>query len=166
MRGDVVVPKRRSNTIGNSTKGLIGGSGFGLSENVIEALGEESSVENITDLEATRRARDIRDEINRNISGEVQDDNHFHVDNESEFREELNNINDDSIEYEYKNVLNENLSTFGVELEFVRGNADAIARELYELGIVSRLLSRGEAGKWKLERDGTVSNGSVRGKFI
>ncbi|UYX11887.1 SWIM zinc finger family protein (plasmid) [Clostridium perfringens] len=141
------MPKRRSNTIANSTEGLIGGSGSNLSEGIIEdlvnavngrldnivtvqglsrtrnriedinivslgnnryevssteggtyivdmnenscecgqyvyrneccrhliavreALGEVAEVDTINNVEATRRARDIRDEINRNIRG-------------------------------------------------------------------------------------------------
>ncbi|MDT7927764.1 amidoligase family protein [Clostridium perfringens] len=194
------MPKRRSNTIANTTEGLIGGSGSNLSEGIIEdlvnavngrldnivtvqglsrtrnriedinivslgnnryevssteggtyivdmnenscecgqyvyrneccrhliavreALGEVAEVDTINNVEATRRARDIRDEINRNIRGEEQDDNHFYTDNEVDFYNDFAEINDDSIEYEYENVLNGNNSTFGVELEFVGGH--------------------------------------------
>ncbi|WP_283697412.1 amidoligase family protein [Clostridium perfringens] len=243
------MPKRRSNTIANTTEGLIGGSGSGLSEGVIEelvnnvnnrfdnivtvpgfsrtrnriediniiplgdneyevssdeggtyvvnmsdnscqcgqyvyrnkccrhliavreALGEVAEVDTINNVEATRRAMDIRDEINRNIRGEEQDDNHFYTDNEDAFDSDFNNITDSSVEYEYENVLNGNTSTFGIELEFVGGDADAIARELYDLGIVSapRRLnyhSSSEAGKWKVERDGTVSLGITGGEIV
>ncbi|MCX0356212.1 amidoligase family protein, partial [Clostridium perfringens] len=87
------------------------------------------------------------------------------------FDSDFNNITDSSVEYEYENVLNGNTNTFGVELEFVGGDADAIARELYDLGIVSapRRLnyhSRGEAGKWKVERDGSVSLGITGGEIV
>ncbi|MDM0461638.1 amidoligase family protein [Clostridium perfringens] len=243
------MPKRRSNTIANTTEGLIGGSGSNLSEGIIEdlvnavngrldnivtvqglsrtrnriedinivslgnnryevssteggtyivdmnenscecgqyvyrneccrhliavreALGEVAEVDTINNVETTRRARDIRDEINRNIRGEEQDDNHFYTDNEVDFDNDFAEINDDSIEYEYENVLNGNKSTFGVELEFVGGDANAIARELYDLGIVSspRRLgyhSRSEPGKWKLERDGSVSDGDAGGEIV
>ncbi|PWX55374.1 amidoligase family protein [Clostridium perfringens] len=243
------MPKRRSNTIANTTEGLVGGSGSGLSEGVIEelvnnvnnrfdnivtvpglsrtrnriedinifplgnneyevssdeggtyvvnmndtscqcgqyvyrnqccrhliavreALGEVAEVDTINNVEATRRAMDIRDEINRTIRGEEQDDNHFYTDNEDAFDSDFNNITDSSIQYEYENVLNGNTSTFGIELEFVGGDADAIARELYDLGIVSapRRLnyhSSSEAGKWKVERDGTVSLGITGGEIV
>ncbi|WP_283697469.1 hypothetical protein [Clostridium perfringens] len=122
----------------------------------------------INNVEATRRARDIRDEINRNIRGEEQDDNHFYTENEDAFNSDFENITDSSVQYEYENVLNGNTSTFGIELEFVGGDADAIARELYDLGIVSapRRLnyhSRSEPGKWKFEREGSVSDGDAGG---
>ena len=138
---------------------------------VREALGEVAEVDTINNVEATRRARDIRDEINRNIRGEEQDDNHFYTDNEADFDNDFAEINDDSIEYEYENVLNGNNSTFGIELEFVGGDANAIARELYELDIVSspRRLSyhsRNEPGKWKLERDGFVYDGDAGGEIV
>ncbi|WP_283699256.1 amidoligase family protein [Clostridium perfringens] len=138
---------------------------------VREALGEVAEVDTINNVEATRRTRDIIDEINRNIRGEEQDDNHFYTDNEVDFDNDFAEINDDSIEYEYENVLNGNKSTFGVELEFVGGDANAIARELYNLGIVSspRRLgyhSRSEPGKWKLERDGSVSDGDTGGEIV
>ncbi|WP_243448864.1 DUF1413 domain-containing protein [Clostridium perfringens] len=119
---------------------------------VRESLGEVAEVDIINNVEATRRSRDIRDEINRNIRGEEQGDNHFYTDNEVDFDNAFAEINDDSIEYEYENVLNGNNSTFGVELEFVGDDANVIARELYDLGIVSspRRLSyhsRSEPGK-------------------
>ncbi|MHC9378516.1 amidoligase family protein, partial [Clostridium perfringens] len=100
-----------------------------------------------------------------------QDDNHFYTDNETDFDNDFAEINDDSIEYEYENVLNGNNSTFGVELEFVGGDANTIARELYDLGIVSSPIrlgyhSRSEPGKWKLERDGSVSDGDAGGEIV
>ena len=174
------MPKRRSNTIANTTEGLIDGSGSNLSEGIIEdlvnavngrldnvvtvqglsrtrnriedinivslgnnryevssteegtyivdmnenscecgkyvyrneccrhliavrkALGEVAEVDTINNVEATRRARNIRDEINRNIRGEEQDDNHFYTDNEADFDNDFAEINDDSIEYSTK----------------------------------------------------------------
>lgn len=93
---------------------------------VREALGEGVEVDTINNVEATRRAMDIRDEIKRNIRGEEQDDNHFYTDNEDDLDSDFNNINDFSVEYEYENVLNGNTSTFGIELKFVGGDADAI----------------------------------------
>ncbi|MDM0936152.1 amidoligase family protein, partial [Clostridium perfringens] len=65
---------------------------------VREALGEVAEVDTINNVETTRRARDIRDEINRNIRGEEQDDNHFYTDNEVDFDNDFAEINDDSIE--------------------------------------------------------------------
>ena len=142
---------------------------------VNNALGQAE--EEIRDLEAnevmaTRIQQDIRDEIQRNQEGPSIDDGFFYCENLDEFDRTYENINDDLINYEYENVLNGNKSTFGVELEFVGGDADAIARELYDLGITAapyRLNYHARVSddtKWKLERDGSVSSGSRGGELV
>ena len=192
------MPKRRSNTIStesNSGTGAIGASGSGMSPGVINDLASrinnrlsESIVvegdsrsrgrnEEIRDMEAnevmiSRMQQDIRDEIQRNQEGPSTDDGFFYSDNLDTFDTTYENINDDLINYEYENVLNGNTSTFGVELEFVGGNADAIASELYDLGITAAPYRLGyharvsDNSKWKLERDGSVSSGSQGGELV
>ena len=192
------MPKRRSNTISmesNSGNGAIGASGSGMSPGVINDLASrinnrlsESIVvegdsrsrgrnEEIRDMEAnevmiSRMQQDIRDEIQRNQEGLSTDDGFFYSDNLDTFDTTYENINDDLINYEYENVLNGNTSTFGVELEFVGGNADAIASELYDLGITAVPYRLGyharvsDNSKWKLERDGSVSSGSQGGELV
>lgn len=115
-------------------------------------------------------ASDAADEIERNqILVDPEDDNFFYLDNISEFENKIeNNIETD---YEYENVLNGNNVTFGLELEFVGGDADSIARELYELGICAYdhrvgYHHDGVDGKWKLERDGSVSAGNSGGELV
>lgn len=133
--------------------------------------------EEIRNLEANevmsaRIQQDIRDELARNQENPSQDDGFFYCENLEEFERTYENINDNLINYEYENVLNGNKSTFGVELEFVGGNADAIARELYELGITAapyRLNYHAivtDNSKWKLERDGSVSSGNQGGELV
>lgn len=142
---------------------------------VSNALGQ--AAEEIRNLEvnevmAARIQQDIRDEIQRNQEGQSLDDGFFYSENLDEFNRTYENINDDLINYEYENVLNGNTSTFGVELEFVGGDADDIARELYNLGITAapyRLnyhATVSDNTKWKLERDGSVSSGSQGGEFF
>ena len=142
---------------------------------VNNALGQAE--EEIRSLESTevleaRIQQDIRDEIQRNQEGQSIDDGFFYSENLDEFDRNYENINDDLINYEYDNVLNGNTSTFGVELEFVGGNADAIASELYDLGITAapyRLNYHARVSdntKWKLERDGSVSSGSSGGELV
>ena len=192
------MPKRRSNTISmesNSGNGAIGASGSGMSPGVINDLASrinnrlsESIVvegdsrsrgrnEEIRDMEAnevmrSRMQQDIRDEIQRNQEGPSTDDGFFYSENLDAFETTYENINDDLINYEYENVLNGNTSTFGVELEFVGGNADAIASELYDLGITAVPYRLGyharvsDNSKWKLERDGIVSSGSQGGELV
>ena len=95
-----------------------------------------------------------------------------YCENLDEFDRTYENINDNLVNYEYENVLNGNTSTFGVELEFVGGNADAIARELYDLGITAAPYRLGyharvsDNTKWKLERDSSVSSGSQGGEIV
>lgn len=134
--------------------------------NAIGAAEEEIRNMDASEVMAARIKQDIRDEIQRSQEGPSQDDGFFYGENLDEFNRTYENINDDLINYEYENVLNGNRSTFGVELEFVGGNADAIARELYDLGITAapyRLNYHARVSdnsKWKLERDGSVSSGS------
>lgn len=114
---------------------------------------------------------DAQAEIERRaLTAEYQDDGYFYSDHPEEFRNILQGINSD-IPYEYENVLNGSQVTFGIELEFVGGNADRIARELYDLGICAYdrrvgYHSPGVPGKWRLERDGSVSSGDMGGELV
>ena len=134
--------------------------------NAIGAAEEEIRSMDASEVMAARIQQDIRDEIQRNQEGPSQDDGFFYGENLEEFDRTYGNINDNLINYEYENVLNGNTSTFGVELEFVGGNVDAIERELYVLGITAAPYRLGyharvsDNSKWKLERDGSVSSGS------
>lgn len=125
-----------------------------------------------TDEQLTRI--DNIDEANRQaLEGLEEDDGFFYSDenNQEAFERLLVEAQQEELPYEYENVLNGSRNTFGIELEFVGGNADAIARELYQLGICShdRRLpyhSTGVSGKWRLERDGSVSSGSSGGELV
>lgn len=143
-------------------------------EAVDEALGQvRNEMPELSDeaVLGTRIAQDARDELERNRQGEETDDGFFYTDNTDEFERTYNNISDELVPYEYENVLNGNTSTFGVELEFVGGDADAIARDLHDLGIVSSPYrlgyhARAEEGKWKVERDGSVSDMYGGGEIV
>lgn len=96
-----------------------------------------------------------------------RDDEHFYLDNMETFEADLNRLRNEPLPYEYENALNGSNITFGVELEFQHGNSDAIARELHQLGIVGtprmeEYHSQGIPGKWKLERDGSVTDRYTR----
>ncbi len=125
---------------------------------------------NIMNATSRLAAADASAENYRNeIFQDQEDDNFFYSDHADEFEEKLRSGID--VEYEYENVLNGSNATFGIELEFSGGNADAIASELYGLGICaydSRVPyhARGVAGKWKLERDGSVSSGQGGGELV
>lgn len=99
------------------------------------------------------------------------DDNHFYTDNMNEFNQDMERLRTTPVPYQYENALNGSDITFGIELEFVDGESDAIARELYDLGICSspqmvRYHSNGVPGKWKLERDGSVTSGGRGGELV
>ena len=109
--------------------------------------------------------------LRENINAEFEDDEFFYNDNEEEFNQVLERSSQESLTYEYENALNGSRNTFGIELEFSGGNADAIAHELYELGICGydhrvRYHAPSVLGKWKLERDGSVSVGSEGGELV
>ena len=142
---------------------------------VNNALGQaEEEIRNLesNELIRTRIQQDIRDEIQRNQEDPSLDDGFFYSENLDKFNSTYENINDELINYEYENVLNGNTSTFGVELEFVGGDADSIASELYDLGITAapyRLNYHARVSdnsKWKLERDSSVSSGSQGGELV
>lgn len=74
------------------------------------------------------------------------------------------------VPYEYENVLDGSRNTFGVEIEFVGGNREAIARELYERGYIPHPYQRGYhaprvPGMWSFETDGSVDGEVVSPVF-
>lgn len=115
---------------------------------------------------------DLSEERRReNINSELEDDEFFYSDNLEDFNSTLERSRNEPLSYEYDNVLNGSRNTFGIELEFVGGDANAIARELYQLGICgydSRVPyhSPSVPGKWKLEKDGSVSYGDSGGELV
>lgn len=113
----------------------------------------------------------IAEENRRALTGEYEDDGYFYSDHQEEFEAALERVRNEPLPYDRANALNGSNITFGVELEFVDGDSDAIARELYSLGIVSEprmqsYHSRSVRGKWKLERDGTVTSGRRGGELV
>lgn len=124
----------------------------------------------INEIDARSNLDAIEDEDRNTIFQDQFDDGHFYLDNMDEFEDKLRDGVD--VEYEYENVLNGSDVTFGIELEFAGGNADAIARELYDEGICSdpqrlgyhRRSSNSEL--WKLESDSSVSRGSQGGELV
>ncbi|MTI53755.1 amidoligase family protein [Geosporobacter ferrireducens] len=121
--------------------------------------------------EVLHRIDTLEEEDRRNLSAGEEDDEFLYTENEENFLNALQRAVEEELTYEYENVLNGSENTFGIELEFVDGDADAIARELYRLGICShdhRLSyhSASVSGKWKLEWDGSVCNGSKGGELV
>ncbi|MDT8718277.1 amidoligase family protein [Clostridium sp. 19966] len=121
---------------------------------------------------AARSNMDVAEEAERrNLTNNFEDDNFFYSDNDELFRSELERLTYEDLPYEHENVLNGSQNTFGIELEFVGGDADAIARELYDMGICAYNYrvgyhSQGVQGKWKLESDGSVSSGLGGGELV
>lgn len=120
----------------------------------------QSSVTTQTQLD--HQAEEQRQQMTQGIS----DDGHFYSDpeNEQAFNEALSRARNEPLNYDYENALNGSKNTFGLEIEFAGGNVNAIARELYDLGICSSPVqvsyhSSSAPGKWKLERDRSVSGG-------
>ena len=95
------------------------------------------------------------------------DDNFFYTENREQFEADKQRLLNEPLPYYYDNVLNGSPITFGIELEFVNGNSDAIARELYDMGIcgtprMSSYHSDRVEGKWALEHDGSVTDRRTR----
>lgn len=134
--------------------------------------GQTLSQETIENNIASQQELDHQaEEARRAMSGELEDDGYFYADHPEEFENKLRRLANESLPYEYENVLNGSNITFGIELEFVDGNSDAIARELYREGICSHdymvgYHAPGVRGKWKLERDGSVTSGGRGGELV
>lgn len=121
---------------------------------------------------SSRMTADNYDEERRRaLSGEEVDDNYFYSDNPEDFQRDMERLAAEPLPFDYNNVLNGSNATFGIELEFADGDSDAIAEELYEAGICSHpymlpYRSRATPGKWKLERDGSVTSGGRGGELV
>ncbi|MEN8905414.1 MAG: amidoligase family protein [Clostridiales bacterium] len=108
---------------------------------------------------------DQQEEILRNeIHNNFEDDDFFYNDHEEEFRNFLDNEANGDLSYEYSNVLNGSENTFGLEIEFVSGDPNAIARDLYDMGICGydrqvRYHAPSINNKWKLESDVSLPSG-------
>lgn len=119
---------------------------------------------------ATEAGREERRE-QLSISHEYTDDNFFYTEHPDAFQEDMERASFAAIPYEYENALNGSNTTFGIELEFVDGDSNAIARELYQLGICSNQSmgnyhTQRQPGKWIVERDGSVTSGNRGGEII
>lgn len=136
------------------------------------AIGQRLNQEEVRDVLAAQHRIDQEEEAARTaLTRDFEDDEFFYSDNEEEFRNALDRLAYEDIPYEYENALNGSQNTFGIELEFVGGNADAIASELYNLDICAynhrvSYHSPSVAGKWRLERDGSVSSGTGGGELV
>jgi len=80
------------------------------------------------------------------------------------FQELYRQARQGNLPYEYENVLNGSNNTFGVEIEFSGGDRAAIARELYERGLIPepRQVSyhaNRQPGMWSFETDASVRDG-------
>ncbi|MDD4566125.1 MAG: amidoligase family protein [Eubacteriales bacterium] len=115
-------------------------------------------------------SNETEDEI-RNLQREYHDDSFFYTENPEQFEQDMQRLREAPVPYYYQNVLNGSNVTFGIELEFVDGDSNAIARELHSLGICSsssmqRYHSLRAPGKWVLEIDGSVTRGGRGGELI
>lgn len=102
-----------------------------------------------------------------------REDGFFYNDNVDQFREDSQRLLREPLPYYYENVLNGSDITFGIELEFVNGNSNAIAQELYGMGLCCQpsMVRYHSAnirvpGKWILEADGSVTNGNRGGELV
>ncbi|NCF00589.1 amidoligase family protein [Emergencia sp. 1XD21-10] len=107
----------------------------------------------------------------QNVARRCTDDAFFYTEHPDIFESDMARLQSEPVPYTYENVLNGSNITFGIELEFVQGDSDAIAEELYEMGICGNSLMSGYhgrrvPGKWALERDGSVTSGNRGGELI
>lgn len=106
-----------------------------------------------------------------NQNRERLDDAFFYTENPQQFEADKARVLSEPVPYYRENVLNGSNVTFGIELEFVNGNSDAIAAELHQLGLCSsprmeQYHSGSIPGMWKVESDGSVTRGRRGGEII
>lgn len=142
-----------------------------------EQIAQGTTVGSATDAEINV-IETLREHVSQETADETHyaaqqflDDEHFYSDNPQEFQSDLQRLKNAPIPYQYENALNGSDISFGIELEFVDGDSNAIARELYTLGICSSprmqsYHSHGMPGMWKLERDGSVTDGDRGGELV
>jgi len=125
--------------------------------NVRDVMAEQIRNENIAEINALQQ--------------NWTDDDFFYTENPNVYNADLEKFKDTPVPYYYENVLNGSNVTFGIELEFVDGNSDAIARDLHLLGLCShntmqRYHGQRSADKWILEVDSSVTSGRRGGELI
>lgn len=138
-------------------QGIMPGSSEDTETANIQLLSEHQNGETAAELHNAARAR--------------TDDDFFYTEHPDVFESDMARLRSEPVPYTYENVLNGSDITFGIELEFVSGDSDAIAAELYEMGIcgnssMSNYHGRRVPGKWALERDGSVTTGNRGGELI
>ncbi|MEN8907178.1 MAG: amidoligase family protein, partial [Clostridiales bacterium] len=177
-KGGVIIPKSRRSTLAsqNTTQTTTRSDNeisSRLNNRINDTLNSLASLQNINDNNSlntggiidTQYISDREEEIIRdNIHNNFEDDEYFYADNEEAFIEELERAKTEDLEYEYSNVLNGSNNTFGVELEFIGGDPNQIANELYQLDICGydrqvHYHAPSISGKWKLERDVSLPTG-------
>lgn len=121
----------------------------------------------------------LSDSINKNrnpienLNYKTFNDNYMYKNNLKEFMSRISQNKNMSMphEYEYENVLNGFNGTFGIEIEYIEGQSDEIAKKLYELDLCPHIkmmrkkVTKGY-NKWKVEIDRSVTNGRLGGEII
>lgn len=92
------------------------------------------------------------------------------LEDDEAFRALLERAQRGDFPYEYENVLGGSDNTFGVEIEFVGGDRQAIARELHRRGLIPQPRQTGyhslrAPGMWAFETDGSVDGEIVSPVF-
>lgn len=106
-----------------------------------------------------------------NVNRVYVDDDFFYTENTEAFARDMERLQNEAIPYYYENALNGSDITFGVELEFVDGDSDAIAAELYDMGICGNNFMQEyhdfrDADKWTLEEDASVTCNGWGGELV
>lgn len=140
-----------------SRQGMIAGSAADSEVSTNQLLSERQNAETASEI--------------HNVNRVYVDDDFFYTENTEAFEFDLERLRDEPVPYYYDNALNGSDITFGIELEFVDGNSNAIAAELHSLGICGNSSMTGyhghrTAGKWILERDSSVTSGDRGGELI
>lgn len=128
------------------------------SEEAAQVVAARSDEDRLAD-----EARARWEELQRHDDTSLEDDETFRRLYDTALRGE--------VVYERENVLGGTGVTFGVEIEFVGGDANAIARDLHAAGLIpaarrERYHSPRRSGMWAFETDGSVSTEYSGGEVV
>lgn len=127
---------------------------------------------NRTAFDASQAAREMAEQRAEESSIPVPPvgEHEVSLEDDEAFRALLERAQRGDVPYEYENVLNDPNITFGVEIEFEGGDRQAIARELYERGLIPEPRQKSyhstrTPGMWSFETDGSVDGEIVSPVF-
>jgi len=142
-----------------------------IGQDYISGSRQNIEIENTGLIEEHRQQEREGERINANRF--FKDDDFFYTENPDMFEEDMERLRYAPVPYYRENAINGGADlTFGIELEFVNGDSNAIVQELYQMGLcnsshMEKYHRRGrDSSKWVVERDSSVTSGNRGGEIV